>query len=259
MTSQLPHSGCVKEEGRWNCQVWRRVIRHTWSEWSLITPEVNEASSLTQLYAERDSSWETVSFPCMHAGILMGPWRECWGIECRRSHEQPDPRSGRALHPWDSWRARMPGRIILGSAAGQRRTKLLNEAAAPRAPDQRGERVRPPDSGPYLDPSLSNTAPPSQTPQHDEDTRSPVYFGHFSPMDTILLFLLNKSLSEAWFHAHRLLFPPQTPLNKHNNEGFRIQEYFSRCKKFNCTTIHMVEKMYINLWHFIEKKIMMIN
>ncbi len=121
-------------------------------------------------------------------------------------------------------------------------------------PDQRGQRVRPPDSGPYLDPSLSNTAPPSRTPQHDEDIRSPVYFGHFSPLDTILLFLLNKSLSEAWFHAHRLLFPPQTPLNKHNNEGFRIQEYFSRCKKLNCTTIHMVEKMYIN-----HKKIMIIN
>ncbi len=29
-----------KEEGRWNSQVWRRVMRHTWSEWSLITAAV---------------------------------------------------------------------------------------------------------------------------------------------------------------------------------------------------------------------------
>ncbi len=29
-------SGCVREEGRWNSQVWRRVMRHTWHEWSLM-------------------------------------------------------------------------------------------------------------------------------------------------------------------------------------------------------------------------------
>ncbi len=33
-------SGCVREEGRCNSQVWRRVMRHTWSEWSLITAAV---------------------------------------------------------------------------------------------------------------------------------------------------------------------------------------------------------------------------
>ncbi len=33
-------SGCVREEGRWNSQVWRCVMRHTWSEWSLITAAV---------------------------------------------------------------------------------------------------------------------------------------------------------------------------------------------------------------------------
>ncbi len=76
-----------------------------------------------------------------------------------------------------------------------------------------GERVRPPDSAPYLDPSFQNTAPPSQPAQHDEDTRSHVYFGHFIPFGHfVLLFLFNKSLSEAWRHTHcvcRLLRPPQ--------------------------------------------------
>ncbi|KAL0193930.1 hypothetical protein M9458_012226, partial [Cirrhinus mrigala] len=38
------------------------------------------------------------------------------------------------------------------------------EAAAPRTPDLSGERVRPPDSAPYLDPSLRNTTPPSRNP-----------------------------------------------------------------------------------------------
>ncbi len=33
-------SGCVREEGRWNSQVWRCVMRHTWREWSLITAAV---------------------------------------------------------------------------------------------------------------------------------------------------------------------------------------------------------------------------
>ncbi len=33
-------SGCVREEGRWNSHGWRRVMGHTWSEWSLITAPV---------------------------------------------------------------------------------------------------------------------------------------------------------------------------------------------------------------------------
>ncbi len=58
----------------------------------------------------------------------------------------------------------------------------------PSRPDLRGERVRSPDSAPYLDPSFQNTALPSQTPQHDEDTRSPVYFGHYFPLWTLYLY-----------------------------------------------------------------------
>ncbi len=50
------------------------------------------------------------------------------------------------------------------------------KAAVPRAPDLGGERVRPPDSAPYLDPSFQNTAPPSQPAQHNEDTRFPLLF-----------------------------------------------------------------------------------
>ncbi len=157
--------------------------------------------------------WRPVSSPCMHTGVLVGPGRERWGNGCRRRRELPDPRSGQGPHPRDGWRARMPGRTIPRSAAGRRRTKPLHEAAAPRAPDPPGERVRPPDSAPYLDPSSLNTAPPSQTLQHDEDTRSPVYFGHFNPFrHFVLLFLFNKSLSEAWRHTHcvcRMLLPPQ--------------------------------------------------
>ncbi len=63
-------------------------------------------------------------------------------------------------------------------------------------------------------PSLTGTLP-SRTlplPQHDEDSRFPVYFGHFIPFGHfILLFLFNKSISEAWLHTHcvcRFLFPP---------------------------------------------------
>ncbi len=165
-------------------------MRHTWSEWSLITAAV--------ICRVRLSSGDR-SLP-VHArwcprGSRKGAWRE------------------QVPHPLHGWRVRMPGRIVPGGAVGRRRMKPLGEAAAPRAPDLRGEPVRPPDSAPYLDPSFQNTAPPSQPAQHDEDTRSPVYFGHFIPFGHfILLFLFNKSLSEAWRHTHcvcRLLLPPQ--------------------------------------------------
>ncbi len=131
------------------------------------TPEVNGASSPPLLYAECASPRETGLFP-VHAR---------W---CPRGSRKGALRE-QVPHPWHGWRARMPGRIIPGGAVGRRRMKPLQEAAAPRAPDPRGERVQPPDSAPYLDPSFQNTAPPSQPAQHDEDTRSPVYFGHFIP------------------------------------------------------------------------------
>ncbi len=143
--------------------------------------------------------WRPVSSPCMHAGVLVGPGRERWGSNCRTRTRLTGQDAG-PFNPREVPRA-------------QRRTKPPIEAAAPRAPDLRGERVRPPDSAPYLDPSFQNTAPPSQPAQHNEDTRSPVSFGHFIPFGHfILLFLFNKSLSEAWRHAHcvcRWLLLPQ--------------------------------------------------
>ncbi len=62
---------------------------------------------------------------------------------------------------------------------GQEVDEAAGEATTPGAPDLRGECVRPPDSEPYQDPSFQNTTPPSQTPQHKEDTRTPDNFGHF--------------------------------------------------------------------------------
>ncbi len=139
-----------------------------------------------------------VSSPCMHAGVLVGPGSERRGIP-RGQRREP-------LDPWYGRRARMLGWSVPSRAVGQELDEAAGEVTAPRAPDLRGEHVRLPDSAPYLDSSFQNTAPPSQTPQHDEGTISLVYFGHF-----ILLFLFNKSLSEAWCHTHcvcRLLFPP---------------------------------------------------
>ncbi len=108
----------------------------------------------------------------MHAGVLVGPGRERWGSNCRTLTRL----TGQG-----------PGRLIPGSAVGQKVDDVAGEAAAPRAPDLRGERVRPPDSAPYLDPSFQNTAPPS-LPRTNEDTRSPVSFGHFIPLDTLFYY-----------------------------------------------------------------------
>ncbi len=134
------------------------------------------------------------------ACTLVSSWsrRERWGSNCRT-------------------RTRLTGQdagpVNPGKCSGPRGRRRRWRSRRPRAPDLRWERVRPPDSAPYLDPSFQNTAPPSQPAQHNEDTRSPVSFGHFIPFGHfILLFLLNKSLSEAWRHTHcvcRVLLPPQ--------------------------------------------------
>ncbi len=176
--------GALKQPGLAACDE-----AHTWSEWSLITAAV--------ICRVRLSSGDR-SLP--RACTLVSSWVQEGSVE----RGGPPPRDG--------WRVRMPGRTP-GSAAGPKEDEAADRSRRPRAPDPRGERVRPPDSAPYLEPSFQNTAPPSQPAQHDEDTRSPVYFGHFIPFGHfVLLFLLNKSLSEAWRHAHcvcRLLLPPQ--------------------------------------------------
>ncbi len=174
-------SGCVREEGRCNSQVWRRVMRHT--------PEVNGASHRRCYMPVAPLLWRPVSSPCMHAGVLVGPGRERWGIGCRRRRELPDPRSGRGPHPRDGRRARMPGRLDPSSAAVDLEVdEAAGKAAVPRAPDLGGERVRPPDSAPCLDPSFQNTAPPSQPAQHNEDTRFPLLFWTLYSPWTLLLY-----------------------------------------------------------------------
>ncbi len=147
------------------------------------TPEVNGASSPPLLYAGCASPLQTGLFPVHARWCPRGSRKGASSAEdCTR--ETADGPGCRA--------------VPLEAPRVQRRTKPPIEAAAPRDPDLRGERVRPPDSAPYLDPSFQNTAPPSQPAQHDEDTRSPVYFGHLIPFGHfILLFLFNKSLSEA--------------------------------------------------------------
>ncbi len=187
-------SGCVREEGCWNSQGWRRV-NSTWTEWSLIT------------------AGRLVSSSCIHAGVLVGPGRERRGISLPPETWAAEPAVRTKPHPRYGHRARMPGQPVLSSTVGQEVDEAAGEATVPHSPVLRGKRVLQPVSTPCLDPSFQNTAPPSQTPQHDEDTRSPVYFGHFIPFGHfILLFMFNKSLSEAWRHTHcvcNLLFPPQ--------------------------------------------------
>ncbi len=149
-------------------QVWRRVMRHTWSERSLITAAV--------ICRVRLSSGDR-SLP--RACTLVSSWVQEGSVE--GSSAAPEGR-------------RRDVRRLTGQDAGpfnpsKSRGPKDDEAAAPRAPDLRGERVRPPDSAPYLDPSFQNTAPPSQPAQHDEDARSPVYFGHFIPFAFTFTFM----------------------------------------------------------------------
>ncbi len=163
--------------------VWERRVAKTAKSggvwWG--TPEVNGASSPPLLYAERTSPRETGLFPVHACWCTRSPGRERRGTSMSPETWAAGPEVWTKLHPWYDRRARLPVRPGPSSAAGQEVDEAAGEAAAPRAPDHRGERVWLLDSAPYLDPSFQNTALPSQTPQHDEDTRSPVYFGHFIP------------------------------------------------------------------------------
>ncbi len=123
---------------------------------------------------ERASPRETGSSPCMHAGVHVGPGREHRDV-CRQTRG-----------PDDSAAVIRPSGQDAGPTSPVKHRGPRGWRSCWRAPDQRGEHMRPPDYAPYLDPSFQIIAPPSQTLQHDENTRSPVYFGHF-----ILLFLFN--------------------------------------------------------------------
>ncbi len=168
-------SGCVREEGRCNSQVWRRVMRHTlkWMEPHHRRCYMPVAPLL----------WRPVSSPCMHAGVLVGPGRERWGIGCRRRRELPDPRSGRGPHPRDGRRARMPGRLDPSSVAVDLEVdEAAGKATVPRARTSEGSacgRRTPPLTWTLPSrtlPLLHNPRSTTRTPD------SPFYFGHFIPL-----------------------------------------------------------------------------
>ncbi len=78
-------SGCVREEGRWNSQVWRRVMRHTWCEWSLITSTVKRRGRLSSGDQSLSractlvSSWvQEGSVEGFHATRAAGPAVRTW-------------------------------------------------------------------------------------------------------------------------------------------------------------------------------------
>ncbi len=152
-------SGCVREEGRCNSQVWRRVMRHT--------PEVNGASSPPLLYAECASPLEDRSLP--RACTLVSSWVQEGCVE------------GAAAAPVHGWRARMPGRIIPGGAVARRRKSRWGSRRPSRSGPERGARAA---AGlrPLPGPFLPEHCPSFTIRVHNEDTRSPVYFGHFIPL-----------------------------------------------------------------------------
>ncbi len=113
-------SGCVREEARWNSQVWRRVMRHTWSEWSLVTAAVicqvrlsSEDRSLTRA-CPLVSSW-------VQEGIVEG------AVSCRT--HCPDENSTRYTTDGPGCRAVYPQ-----EAAWVRRTKQDEAAKGSRCP-----------------------------------------------------------------------------------------------------------------------------
>ncbi len=118
-------SGCVREEGRCNSQVWRRVMRHT--------PEVNGASSPPLLYAGCASPLETGLFP--RACMLVSSWVQEGSVEWEdRTRETADGPGCRAVHlgaPRVHRRAKLPRkpppsrpRTQVGSACGHRTPPL---------------------------------------------------------------------------------------------------------------------------------------
>ncbi len=141
--------------------------------------------------------WRPVSSPCMHAGVLVGSRKGASSVE-DRTRETADGPGCRAV-PLEAPRA-------------QRRTKPLMEAAALAPRTQEGSACG--HRTPPLTWTLpSRTLPLLHNPRSTTRTSDPLFIlDTSSPLDTILLFLLNKSLSEAWRHTHcvcRLLLPPQ--------------------------------------------------
>ncbi len=176
------------------------------------TPEVNGASSPPLLYAECASPRETGLFPGMHTGVLVGPGGERWGnglppkaASCGPAVRTRD-RTARRLTGQDA------GPYIPEAPPGRRRDEAATRSRRPSRTDPPGERVRPPDSAPYLDPYFLNTAPSSQNLAARRGPRSPVYFGHLTPLELVLLFLLIKASRGLKPHPLCLSFAPPATL-----------------------------------------------
>ncbi len=142
------------------------------------------------LYAGCASPLETGLFPCMHAGVPRGSRKGALRDRvARRRRELPDPRPDEDRTRENGRRARMPGRLDPSSAAVDLEVdEAAGKAAVPRAPDLGGERVRPPDSAPYLDPSFQKHCPSFTTRAAHEDTRFPLLFWTLYSPWTLLLY-----------------------------------------------------------------------
>ncbi len=158
--------------------------------------------------------WRPVSSPCMHAGVLVGPGRERWGIgaaegaSCRTRGPDEDRTRETAVGP-DAGPTR-PIECCRGPRGGRSRWKSHRPS---RPGPRRGARAAAglrPLPGPFLPehcPSFTTRAAQRghQIPPFILDT--------LFPLDTfIVLFLFNKSLSEAWRHTPLCLScaPPVT-------------------------------------------------
>ncbi len=166
-------------------------MRHTWREWSLITAAVKRRGHLSSgnrslshacmLVSSWDKEGSIEGFPCKPH-----PWYGRQGQDAGPTSpvERRGPRGRRSR--WRSHRPSRPG-PQMGACAAAR----LRPLPGPFLPEHCPSFTNPAARRRYQIPCLFRTFFP---------------FGHF-----ILLFLLNKNLSEAWRHAHcvcRLLFPP---------------------------------------------------
>ncbi len=165
------------------------------------TPEVNGASSPPLLYAECASPLETGLFPVHARWCPRGSRKGASSVE-DRTRETADGPGCRAV----------PRAVPLEAPRAQRRTKPPMEAAA-LAPRTKGGSACGHRTPPLTWTLPSRTLPLLHNPRSTTRTPDPLFIlDTSSHLDTILLFLLNKSLSEAWRHTHcvcRLLLPPQ--------------------------------------------------
>ncbi len=156
-------------------------MRHTWTEWSLITAAVKCRARLSL----RD---RFLSRAC----TLVSSWVQEGSVEGSSATEGTGcPWSGQIPHLWDGCWARMPGRLI-------RRTKRLPITPRTRGGAHTAVGIRPL-PGPVLLEHCPSFTNPTTRRGHQIHC---LFWTLFSPLDTLfLLFLLNKSLSEAWRHT----------------------------------------------------------